>query len=76
MKEILETIIKSLVENQEAVTITEKEDEKQITLEVKVQDSDMGKVIGKQGKIAKSIRTLMKSIAGKEHKKVTIEFID
>lgn len=76
MKEILETIIKSLVENQEAVTITEKEDEKQITLEVKVKESDMGKVIGKQGKIAKSIRTLMKSIAGKEHKKVTIEFID
>ena len=52
MKEILETIIKSLVENQEAVTITEKEDEKQITLEVKVADTDMGKVIGKQGKIA------------------------
>lgn len=76
MKEILETIIKSLVENQEAVTITEKEDEKQIILEVKVLDTDMGKVIGKQGKIAKSIRTLMKSIAGKEHKRVTIEFID
>ena len=76
MKEILETIIKSLVENQEAVTITEKEDDKQIILEVKVLDTDMGKVIGKQGKIAKSIRTLMKSIAGKEHKRVTIEFID
>lgn len=76
MKEILETIIKSLIENQEAVTITEKEDEKQIILEVKVLDTDMGKVIGKQGKIAKSIRTLMKSIAGKEHKRVTIEFID
>lgn len=76
MKEILETIIKSLVENKEAVTINQKEDEKQITLEVKVQESDMGKVIGRQGKIAKSIRTLMKSIAGKEHKKVTIEFID
>lgn len=76
MKEILETIIKSLVENKEAVTIDQKEDEKQITLEVKVENTDMGKVIGKQGKIAKSIRTLMKSIAGKEHKKVTIEFID
>ena len=76
MKEILETIIKSLVENQDAVTITEREDEKQITLEVKVADTDMGKVIGKQGKIAKSIRTLMKSIAGKEHKRITIEFID
>jgi len=76
MKEILETIIKSLVENQEAVTITEKEDEKQITLEVKVSETDMGKVIGKQGKIAKSIRTLMKSIAGKERKRITIEFID
>ena len=76
MKEILETIIKSLVENENEVTITEKEDGKGILYEVKVASSDMGKVIGKQGKVAKSIRTVMKSIAGREHKKVRIEFLE
>lgn len=76
MKEILETLVKSLVEQKEEVTITEKEEEKTIILEVKVNQNDIGKVIGKQGRIAKSIRTLMKSIAGKEHKKVVIEFLD
>ena len=73
---VLETIIKSLVEFPEQVNVTEASAEKSIIFEVKVADTDMGKVIGKQGKIAKSIRTLMKSIAGKEHKRITIEFID
>ena len=76
MKEILETIIKSLVQDIDSVIITEKEDEKGLLFEVKVANSDMGKVIGKQGKVAKSIRTVMKSIAGKEHKKVSIEFLE
>ena len=76
MKEILETLIKGLVENKDAVTVTEKEDGKTTVFEVKVSDSDMGKVIGRQGKVAKSIRTIMKSISGKEHKKVVVEFID
>ena len=76
MKEILETLIKGLVENKDEVTVTEKEDGKTIVFEVKVSESDMGKVIGRQGKIAKSIRTVMKSIAGKEHKKVAVEFLD
>lgn len=76
MKEILETLIKSLVEHKEEVTITEKEDGNTINLEVKVSSTDMGKVIGKQGKVAKSIRTVMKSVAGKEHKKVNVEFVD
>lgn len=76
MKEILETLIKSLVEKQNEVTITEKTEEKQTVYEVKVAESDMGKVIGKQGRVAKSIRTVMKSIAGKEHKKIVIEFLD
>ena len=76
MKEILETIIKSLAQDADSVIITEKEDEKGILYEVKVANSDMGKVIGKQGKVAKSIRTVMKSIAGKEHKKVSIEFLE
>ena len=76
MKEILETIILSLVEDSSQVKIEEKEDEKSICFEVTVAEKDMGKVIGKEGKIAKSIRTVMKAIAGKERKKVTIEFLD
>lgn len=76
MKEILETLIKSLVDNQEEVTITEKEEGKTTVFEVKVKETDMGKVIGKQGRVAKSIRTVMKSVAAKEHKKLVIEFVD
>ena len=76
MKEILETIILNLVDDREAVTITEKVEDKTITYEVKVAEQDFGKVIGKQGRTAKAIRTVMKSISGKEHKRVVIEFID
>lgn len=76
MKEILETLIKSLVEYVDEVTVTEKEEGKTTVFEVKVNESDMGKVIGRQGRVAKSIRTVMKSVAGKEHKKVAIEFLD
>ena len=75
MKEILETIILSLVDNKYAVQINELDEEKSVVFEVKVAEEDMGKVIGRQGRLAKSIRTLVKSIAGKEHKKVTVEFI-
>ena len=59
----------------DAVEITEKQDEKSIVFEVKVANEDMGKVIGRQGRLAKSIRTLMKAFASKEHKKVSVEFI-
>ena len=76
MKEILEILIKNLVEHTEEVTITEKEEGKTTVFEVKVNESDMGKVIGRQGRVAKSIRTVMKSVAGKEHKKVAVEFLD
>ena len=76
MKEILKTIIESLVENKDTVQINESESEKLVTYEVKVADSDMGRVIGRQGKLAKSIRTVMKAAGGKEHKKVNVEFID
>ena len=75
MKEILQTIILNLVDNKEAVEIKEIQGEKSIVLEVKVSDSDMGKVIGKQGRLAKSIRTLIKAVATKEQKKVTVEFM-
>ena len=76
MKEILETIILSLVEDKSAVKIEETNNEKSISFEVKVADKDMGKVIGKEGKVAKSIRTVMKAVAGKERKKVSIEFAE
>lgn len=76
MKEIIETIILSLVDNKDAVEIKEVEGEKSIVYEVKVANEDMGKVIGRQGRLAKSIRTVVKSIAGREHKKVSVEFID
>ena len=75
MKEILQTIIENLVEDKSAVSINEVSGEQSIVLEVKVAESDMGKVIGKQGKIAHSIRTIIKAVASKEHKKVSVEFI-
>ena len=76
MKEIIETIILNLVDNKDAVEITEKQEEKSIVFEVKVANEDMGKVIGKQGRIAKSIRTVAKAIGNREHKKVSVEFLD
>lgn len=76
MKELLEVVIKNLVDNQEEVSITENTNAKSICYEVKVSKEDMGKVIGKQGKMAKAIRTIIKAIAMKEHKKVTVEFVD
>ena len=75
MKEVLEVIIKNLVNNKDAVEIKEVENEKTITFEVKAAEEDMGKIIGRQGKIAQSIRTVMKAVASKEHKKATVEFI-
>ncbi len=75
MKELLEIIAKALVDNPEAVTVTEKEGEHSVLLELKVADGDMGKVIGKQGRIAKSIRTVMKAAANHEDKKVVVEIV-
>lgn len=75
MKEMLETIIKSLATDLDAVSINEIEGEKIIIYEVKVAQSDMGRIIGKEGKIANSIRTIMKALAAKENKKISIEFI-
>ncbi len=75
MKEILETIIKNLVDNPEAVEIKEVEGEKNIIFEVKVAEGDMGKIIGRQGKIAQSIRTIIRAVSNRKNKKVTVEFI-
>jgi len=76
MKEILELIITNLVENKQEVSIDEIAEEKVVTYKVKVSKDDMGRVIGKQGRVAKSIRTVMKSVSAKEGKKVNIDFVD
>lgn len=76
MKEILEIMIKNLVEDEASVSIEEIAQDSEIKFEVRVNEKDMGRVIGKKGKIAQSIRTVMKAIAAKENKKTSIEFID
>ena len=76
MKETLTSIVKALVTDENAVSINEAGTEKSVIFEVKVAQSDMGKVIGKEGRIAKSIRTIMQSLAAKENKKVIVEFMD
>ena len=76
MKELVEVIAKALVDDPDSVVVTEREDKKATVLEVKVADSDMGKVIGKQGRIAKAIRSVVKAAAAKEDKKVIVDFLD
>ena len=76
MKEVLELMITSLVENTQEISIEEIADDKTVTYKVKVSKDDMGRVIGKQGRVAKSIRTVMKSVSAKEGKKVNIDFVD
>lgn len=73
MKGLLEVIAKSLVDNPDEVVVTEKENEKGLVLELKVAPSDMGKVIGKQGRIAKAIRSVVKAAASRENKQVSVE---
>ena len=75
MKEVLELLITNLVEDKASVKVNQVDGEKSIIFEVRVAESDMGKVIGRQGKVAKSIRTVMKALAAKENKRITIEFI-
>ena len=73
MRELVEVIAKALVDNPEEVVVTEKTEGKAIVLEVHVAESDMGKVIGKQGRIAKAIRSVVKAAATKENKKVIVD---
>jgi len=75
MKELLETLAKALVDNPDEVSVNEVEGEKSVILELKVAKDDMGKVIGKQGRIAKAIRTVMKAAAVKEDKRVSVEIL-
>lgn len=74
MKEILNVILNNLADNKKDIEIVVTEKENHIDFNVKVASTDMGKIIGRQGKTAKSIRTLMKSLASKEKKTVSIEF--
>ena len=76
MKELVEVIAKALVDDPDSVVVTEREDKKATVLEVKVADSDMGKVIGKQGRIAEAIRSVVKAAAAKEDKKVIVDILD
>jgi len=75
VKELVEMIARSLVDNPEEVKIIETESDKSVLLELRVAPDDMGKVIGKQGKIAKSIRTLTKAAAAKAGKRVAVEIM-
>ena len=75
MKDLLEFIAKSLVSEPEAVTVNETVKDDHITLKLHVGEHDMGKVIGKQGRIAKAIRTVVKAAASHENKRVTVEIV-
>ncbi|MGL4799058.1 MAG: KH domain-containing protein [Cellulosilyticaceae bacterium] len=75
MKDLVEVIAKELVDCPEEVFVSQKEDDHTVTIELKVSQDDMGKIIGKQGKIAKAIRTVVKSAAASSHKKVVVEIM-
>ena len=75
MKELVEVIAKSLVDNPDEVVVIEKESRRAIVLELHVAPSDMGKVIGKQGRIAQAIRTVVKAAASGEDKKVIVDIV-
>ena len=76
MEEILKTIIENLVDNKEAVSIEKVEGDFKDIYKVKVDKDEMGKVIGRQGKIAQAIRTIVKSLGAKEKKRIDVEFVD
>ena len=73
MKEIVEVIAKSLVDHPEVVVVDETQDDQEIILRLRVAEDDMGKVIGKQGRIAKALRSVVKAAATKENKRATVE---
>ena len=75
MKELVEVIAKALVDNPDEVVVTEKTEGKNVTVELHVAASDMGKVIGEQGRIAKAIRSVVKAASSKDNKRVDVEII-
>ena len=76
MKELLLYMAKNLVDDPESVTVTEIDGEDGKVLELRVAEGDMGKVIGRQGRIAKEIRALMRSVAQRQGKKISVDIID
>ena len=76
MKELLTYIARSLVDHPDSVTVTEHTDEGETVLVLRVAPEDMGKVIGRQGRIAKEIRTLMRSVAQRQGTKVSVDIVD
>ncbi len=76
VKELVECIVKKLVDNPETVNVMETEGERTIIVEIKVDSNDLGKVIGKQGRTAKAIRTLISSVAAKTGKRAVLEIIE
>lgn len=75
MKELVEVVAKALVDNPDEVVVTEKVEGKNITVELHVAADDMGKVIGKQGRIAKAIRTVVKAASSKDNTRVDVEIV-
>ncbi|HAK75239.1 MAG TPA: KH domain-containing protein [Sporomusaceae bacterium] len=75
MKELVEVIAKALVKNPDQVNVTVVEEDNSTVLELRVASDDMGKIIGKQGRIAKAVRTVVKAAATRENKKVAVEIV-
>ena len=76
MKELLTYIVQSLVDNPDQVSVTERKTDGETVYEVRVADGDMGKVIGRQGRIVKEIRILMRAVAQRKGKKVSVDIMD
>ncbi|MDD6573282.1 MAG: KH domain-containing protein [Thermoflexaceae bacterium] len=75
MKELVEVIAKALVDNPDEVVVTESGDDKELTISLTVAQSDMGKVIGKNGRIAQSIRAVVKAAASKDSRKINVKIM-
>ncbi len=75
MKELIEVIAKALVDNPDEVVVTENVNGKSVSIELHVAASDMGKVIGKQGRIAKAIRSVVKAASTKDNRKIDVEIV-
>ena len=75
MKELVEVIAKALVDDPDSVAVSERQDGRTTVIEIRVAESDMGKVIGKQGRIAKAIRAVVKAAAAKEDKRVVVDIM-
>jgi len=76
LKELLTYIAQNLVDNPDEVNVTERETDSETVFELRVNASDMGKVIGRQGRIAKEIRALMRSVAQKQGKRISVDIVD